>query len=57
MEFAVSDGVGLELFKQYPTDKEVVVGVIDVKDEAVETPEIVAGRIRQALEFIPAEKM
>ena len=57
MEFAVSDGVGLELFRQYPTNKEVVVGVIDVKDEAIETPEIVAHRIHQALEFIPAEKM
>lgn len=56
-EFAVSDGVGLELFKQHKTDKEIVVGVIDVKDETVETPEIVAGRIRQALKFIPAEKM
>ena len=57
LEFAVSDGVGLELFKQYPTDKEVGVGVIDVKDETVETPEIVAQRIRQALKYIPAEKM
>ncbi len=56
-EFAVSDGVGLELFKQYRTDKEIVVGVIDVKDETVETPEKVAGRIRQALKFIPAEQM
>lgn len=57
LEFAVSDGVGLELFKQYPTTKEVVVGVIDVKDEAVESPATVAGRIRKALEFIPAERM
>jgi 5-methyltetrahydropteroyltriglutamate--homocysteine methyltransferase len=57
LEFAVSDGVGLELFKQYPTDKEVGVGVIDVKDPNVETAEIVAARIRQALEFIPADKM
>ena len=57
LEFAVSDGVGLELFKQYPTPKEVVVGVIDVKDEAIETPATVARRIRQALTFIPAEKM
>jgi 5-methyltetrahydropteroyltriglutamate--homocysteine methyltransferase len=56
-EFAVSDGVGLELFKQYPTDKEIVVGVIDVKAMDVETPEIVARRIRQALGYIPAEKM
>ncbi len=57
MEFAVSDGVGLELFKQYPTNKEIVVGVIDVKDETVESAEVVANRIRQALEFIPKEKM
>ncbi len=57
MEFAVSDGVGLELFKQYKTDKEIVVGVLDVKDENIETPDVVAQRIRQALEFIPAEKL
>ncbi|MBI5471824.1 MAG: methionine synthase [Ignavibacteriae bacterium] len=57
MEFAVSDGVGLELFKQYATDKEIVVGVLDVKDENIETADVVAHRIRQALEFIPAEKL
>jgi 5-methyltetrahydropteroyltriglutamate--homocysteine methyltransferase len=57
MEFAVSDGVGLELFKQYPTDKEIVVGVIDVKAMEIETPDMVARRIRQALKYIPAEKM
>ncbi len=57
MEFAVSDGLGLDLFKKHRTDKEIVVGVIDVKSESVETPETVAGRIRHALEYIPAEKM
>jgi len=57
MEFAVSEGEGLELFRQYKTDKEVVVGVIDVKSEEIESPETVAGRIRQALESVPAEKM
>jgi len=57
LEFAVSDGVGLELFKEHATDKEIAVGVIDVKDESVETPAVVAERIRQALKFIRAEKM
>ncbi|MCX6132536.1 MAG: hypothetical protein NTU47_01870 [Ignavibacteriales bacterium] len=57
LEFAVSDGVGLEIFQQHKTDKDIAVGVIDVKDEKVETPEVVAQRIRQALKFIPAEKM
>lgn len=57
MEFAVSNGEGLDLFKKYPTSKEVVVGVIDVKDPAIETPEIVARRIRKALTYIPVERM
>ena len=57
LEFAVSDGVGLELFEQYKTDKEIAVGVIDVKKEEIETPAVVAQRIRQALKYISAEKM
>ena len=57
MEFAVSDGAGLGLFRRHPTDKEVVVGVIDVKSPEVETPAVVADRIRKALKFIPPERM
>jgi 5-methyltetrahydropteroyltriglutamate--homocysteine methyltransferase len=56
-EFAVSDGAGLDLFKTHKVDKEVVAGVIDVKSEQVESPDLVARRIRQALEYIPAEKL
>lgn len=57
LEFAVSDGVGLDLFSRYPTDKEVVVGVIDVKDDRIETPAVVAERIRMALKHVRAEKL
>jgi 5-methyltetrahydropteroyltriglutamate--homocysteine methyltransferase len=57
MEFAVSGGAGLDLFTRYGVDREIAVGVIDVKAEAVETPGVVAGRIRQALRHIPAEKL
>jgi 5-methyltetrahydropteroyltriglutamate--homocysteine methyltransferase len=37
--------------------KRIHVGVLDLRDTAVETPEIVAGRIRAALEVLPAERM
>jgi 5-methyltetrahydropteroyltriglutamate--homocysteine methyltransferase len=57
MEFAVSGGAGLELFSRYPAGREIVVGVIDVKDEHVETPDVVAGRIRSALKHVRAEKL
>jgi 5-methyltetrahydropteroyltriglutamate--homocysteine methyltransferase len=37
--------------------KDVLVGVIDVASDAVETPEEVAGTIERALEFVPAERL
>jgi 5-methyltetrahydropteroyltriglutamate--homocysteine methyltransferase len=38
-------------------DKQVMVGVLDLGDMAVETPEAVAARIRQALRHVPAERL
>jgi 5-methyltetrahydropteroyltriglutamate--homocysteine methyltransferase len=57
LEFAVSDMEPLQLFKDYKTNMEVAVGVVDVKDEKVETAEVVADRIRRALKVIPKEKI
>src|SRR5581483_4967551 len=37
--------------------KVVVLGVLDLGDESVETPEEVANRIRAALAYVPAEKL
>jgi 5-methyltetrahydropteroyltriglutamate--homocysteine methyltransferase len=37
--------------------KDVLVGVIDVASDRVETPEDVAGTIEDALEFVPAERL
>jgi 5-methyltetrahydropteroyltriglutamate--homocysteine methyltransferase len=38
-------------------DKQVMYGVLDLKDHAVETPEIVAARLRQALGHIAPERL
>jgi 5-methyltetrahydropteroyltriglutamate--homocysteine methyltransferase len=37
--------------------KTVILGVIDLGDMAVETPEAVAARIRRALPYVPAERI
>jgi 5-methyltetrahydropteroyltriglutamate--homocysteine methyltransferase len=37
--------------------KKVMLGVLDLKDQTIETPAIVATRIRAALEFVPPERM
>ncbi|HUI50952.1 MAG TPA: hypothetical protein VLX60_04155 [Terriglobales bacterium] len=57
MEFARRGGEDLDLFREFSAPFEVGVGVIDVKTQAVETPELVAERIRKALEFIPKERV
>jgi 5-methyltetrahydropteroyltriglutamate--homocysteine methyltransferase len=57
LEFARRGGEDLELFREFSPPFELGAGVIDVKDQAVETPEIVAERIRKTLKSVPAEKV
>jgi len=57
LEFARRGGEDLAVFKQLPAPFQLGVGVIDVKTQAVETPDVVAERIRKALEVVPAERM
>jgi 5-methyltetrahydropteroyltriglutamate--homocysteine methyltransferase len=44
------------VLKKLPS-KQIVLGVIDLANEAVETPATVAARIRRALPHVPAEKL
>lgn len=37
--------------------KQIILGVIDLSDMKIETPEVVAGRIRRALKHVPAENI
>ncbi|MGH9594507.1 MAG: methionine synthase [Bryobacteraceae bacterium] len=57
LEFSRRGGEDLDLFKEYPSPFELGVGVIDVKNNDIETPEMVAEHIRKALGVMPAEKI
>jgi 5-methyltetrahydropteroyltriglutamate--homocysteine methyltransferase len=46
----------LTVLKNIPT-KTVILGVINLGDMTIETPEAVAGRIRAALKYIPPERL
>ena len=37
--------------------KTIILGVIDLSDPAVETPEIVVERVRRALPYVPASRI
>jgi 5-methyltetrahydropteroyltriglutamate--homocysteine methyltransferase len=47
----------LPLWKEFPTDKELGAGVIDVKAFKAETPQEVAGRIRALLGHVSPDKL
>ncbi len=57
LEFARRGGEDLDLFKEFAAPFDLGVGVIDVKTNAVETPDMVAERIRKALEVLPADRI
>ncbi len=37
--------------------KTIILGVLDLNDTTVETPEVIAGRVRRALRYVPAERI
>lgn len=57
LDFAVREMEDAHILKDLPADKEVAVGVIDVRNLQVETPEQVAERIRKVLRFIEPERV
>ncbi len=58
LEFARKGYDDLELFRRYPISEfSLGVGVIDVKSSDVESPEVVASRVRRALEVLPADRL
>jgi 5-methyltetrahydropteroyltriglutamate--homocysteine methyltransferase len=57
LEFARKGLDDLRLIRQHGWDKWLGFGVIDVKTSEVETPELVAERIRRALEYLPADRL
>jgi 5-methyltetrahydropteroyltriglutamate--homocysteine methyltransferase len=57
LEFARRGGEDLDLFKEFNTNFELGVGVIDVKTDDIETPEMVANRIQKALKVLPPERI
>jgi 5-methyltetrahydropteroyltriglutamate--homocysteine methyltransferase len=53
---AAQPKLDLKVLEKLPS-KTIVLGVIDLADMTVETPEIVASRIRNALLYVPAERI
>jgi 5-methyltetrahydropteroyltriglutamate--homocysteine methyltransferase len=57
LEFARKGLDDLRLIQQHGWDKWLGLGVIDVKSPEVEAAELVASRIRRALDYVPADRL
>jgi 5-methyltetrahydropteroyltriglutamate--homocysteine methyltransferase len=53
---AAQPNLDLSVLERLP-DKTIILGTLNLGDMAVETPEIVADRIRGALNYVPAERL
>jgi len=49
LDYANRSMAGIEFLKNLPKEKDVQVGVLDIRTNAIETPDIVAGRIRKVI--------
>jgi 5-methyltetrahydropteroyltriglutamate--homocysteine methyltransferase len=57
LEMASREFAEIELLAEIAKRRDVAVGVIDVKNYYVETPEVVADRVRLCLQHAPAERL
>ena len=57
LDFANREMADIDCLSDLPKDKEVQIGVIDIRTMMVETPEQVADRIRKVIEVVPAERV
>jgi 5-methyltetrahydropteroyltriglutamate--homocysteine methyltransferase len=57
LEFANRELAEIDLWREFPNEKELAAGLIDVKNYYIETPEDVAERIRVALRYVAPEKL
>jgi len=57
LEFANRELSEIDLWREFPTDKELAAGLVDVKNYYIEKPEEVAERIRTALKYVTPEKL
>jgi 5-methyltetrahydropteroyltriglutamate--homocysteine methyltransferase len=57
LDFANREMADVDALKSLPSDKEVAIGVIDVRTTMVETPQQVAERIRQVIRVVPPERV
>jgi 5-methyltetrahydropteroyltriglutamate--homocysteine methyltransferase len=57
MEFTAPQAGDMTVFKELREDFEIGLGCVDVTPGKIDSPETIAGRVRQALKFLAPERI
>ncbi|HVZ20950.1 MAG TPA: hypothetical protein VG871_07805, partial [Vicinamibacterales bacterium] len=57
LDYANRDMAGIDFLAKLPANQGVQVGVLDIRTNAIETPDVIAARIRKVLKSVPADKV
>ena len=56
LDYANRNMAGIEFLKNLPKDKSVQVGVLDVRSNAIESPQTIAARIKKVIAAVPPDQ-
>jgi len=57
LEFATPRAGEMDVFGEYPSDKGIVLGVVNPRTDEIEPPELIVQRVREALRYFPPDKV
>jgi 5-methyltetrahydropteroyltriglutamate--homocysteine methyltransferase len=57
LDYANRNMAGIEFMKNLPKDKDLQVGVLDIRTTMIDKPTVIADRIRQVLKYVPADRV
>src|SRR5881409_3069551 len=57
LDYANREMTDIEALKSLPKEKEVQIGVLDIRTMKIETPEQVAERIRKVIKVVPPDRV
>ncbi len=57
LDYANRDMAGIDFMKNLPKDKALQVGVLDIRTNMIESPKVVADRIKRVIAAVPPEKV
>src|SRR5687767_14967083 len=57
LDYANRNMAGIEFMKNLPKDKDLQVGVLDIRTNMIETPNMIADRIRQVTKYVSPDRV